>query len=356
MSESRDFIGLDTIKPLMQRDVLTLVREWLPLGKRDGAYWVAPNPRRAKDKPGSFKVWLSGPAAGGFREWDGGPDEKGDIIDLPIYCGLMRDRAHVLEWGLARYGFKSGDVRLIETRKAEAQAANADQEKREAAERAGKIKLAQKLWRGVVPLEPGQLAWDYITKARGVRLDTLYPDPFHSSFADVGFLPDCLYAGPEGKFALPAMVAAMRQPDGSVSGLHRTYLDAETMGKARLASSKKMLGVSTSAAIRVWTPPGADVLILTEGIEDAFSCAIARPDYACWAVGSLNGLMSFDYPPDGGPAPRAIVFADNDWAGGPAAAKLAAALRRLSNFSKPVSLARAHGGAKDANDLLRGES
>jgi len=34
----------------------TTLREWLPSGKREGAEWVALNPTRADNKPGSFRV------------------------------------------------------------------------------------------------------------------------------------------------------------------------------------------------------------------------------------------------------------------------------------------------------------
>lgn len=356
MSEGREFVGLDVIKPLMQRDIVTLVREWLPLGRRDGNYWISPNPKRAKDKAGSFKVWLTGSGIGAFREFDGGPEDKGDIIDLPVYCGVLRDRRHVHEWALARYGFTTGDVKLIRQRKAEAAATSADQERREKAERDRKIAFAQRIWKSVEPLAPGQLAWRYLEEVRGINLLGLLQPPYDSAVADVGYLEACQYRGPEGQFDLPAMVCAMRQPDGAISAIHRTYLDPGTGEKARVASAKKMLGISTGAAIRLWTPDRPAALILTEGKEDGLSCALARPDCACWAVGSLNGLLTFGYPPAGAPAPRTIVFADNDWAGGPAAASLARAVRRLSTFSTPVSVARAHGGAKDANDLLRGET
>lgn len=350
-----DYTDFSELKPLMQRDIATLVKEWLPAGRRDGQYWIAPNPKRAKDKAGSFKVWLTGGAAGAFVEYDGGPNDKGDIIDLPVYCGVLRDRQHVYQWAMARYGFNSGDVELIKTRKAEAKQADQDAQAEAEKARQSKINMARKVWKQVRPLQPGDLAWRYLAEHRGVNLAELHRDPLDGYYADIGFLPRCLYIGPEGRQDMPAMVAAMRSADGVVMAVHRTYLDADTGAKARVANAKKMLGASTAAAIRVWTPQAPAALILTEGIEDAFSLAWAAPENAVWAVGSLNGLMSFDYPPEGPPAPRTIVFADNDWAGGPAAAMLGKAVRRLSTFTTPVSVARAHGGAKDANDLLRGD-
>jgi putative DNA primase/helicase len=54
---------------------------WAPGGKRQGAEWVALNPTRADDSPGSFSINLSTGAWGDFARADKG----GDLVSLVAY-------------------------------------------------------------------------------------------------------------------------------------------------------------------------------------------------------------------------------------------------------------------------------
>lgn len=339
------------IKSLMQGDIVALVNEWAPHGRRDGIYWVGPNPARGETKGTSFKIWMTGSGAGAFKEFDAGETEKGDIIDLPVYLGVLKDRAAVREWAMRRYGLTGGDPKKLEKVRRDAREKIARDEAAEARDRARKITMARTMFQGAAGLEPGTAAWCYLVEHRRIRLDLLPARPVELRAA-----AGLEWRGPNGaRGHRPAMVAAMRQPDGAITAVHRTYLDAQTGGKVKEGPAKKMLGVTRGTAIRVWggaPEPGA--LVLTEGIEDALTIATAAPENAVWATGSLNGLASFDFPPKGPRPPRLIVFADNDWAGGPAAKGFGQAMRRLGTLGVPVSVARAHRG-KDANELLMGE-
>ncbi len=59
----------------------TLVRRWLPDGRREGAEWVAINPTRADHRRGSFKVNL---ASGRWCDFATG-DAGGDLIALAAF-------------------------------------------------------------------------------------------------------------------------------------------------------------------------------------------------------------------------------------------------------------------------------
>lgn len=59
----------------------SICSRWLPDGKRNGAEWVARNPRRADRRPGSFKVNLTNGRWGDFAKGDTG----GDLISLAAY-------------------------------------------------------------------------------------------------------------------------------------------------------------------------------------------------------------------------------------------------------------------------------
>lgn len=56
----------------------TIVRRWLPDGRREGPEWVAINPNRRDRRKGSFKVNLSTGAWGDFATGERG----GDLISL----------------------------------------------------------------------------------------------------------------------------------------------------------------------------------------------------------------------------------------------------------------------------------
>lgn len=58
-----------------------IVTRWLPDGRREGAEWVARNPRRSDKRAGSFKVNLRTGRWGDFAEGVHG----GDLISLAAF-------------------------------------------------------------------------------------------------------------------------------------------------------------------------------------------------------------------------------------------------------------------------------
>jgi hypothetical protein len=65
----------------------TLVPQWLPDGKRVGSEWVARNPTRADNRPGSFSINLK---TGAWADFATG-DEGGDLISLRAYLMHSND-------------------------------------------------------------------------------------------------------------------------------------------------------------------------------------------------------------------------------------------------------------------------
>lgn len=63
-----------------------LLERWLPDGRREGAEWVARNPRRNDRQLGSFKVNLRTGRWGDFATGDRGRD----VISLAAYLGALR--------------------------------------------------------------------------------------------------------------------------------------------------------------------------------------------------------------------------------------------------------------------------
>lgn len=107
----------------------------------------------------------------------------------------------------------------------------------------------------------------------------------------------------------PAMVAAMRDHDGQVAGIHITYLDPVTGGKLRLPDpdvpaehgprylpSKKMRGRASGAAVRLAAADSSRVAI-AEGIETGASvdqamratAGLWRPVWVAGSIGNICG-------------------------------------------------------------------
>jgi hypothetical protein len=69
-------------------NVHVLTPRWLPNGRRDGAEWVALNPRRNDRSRGSFKVNLH---TGRWGDFALGPDARGgDLVSLASYLFELR--------------------------------------------------------------------------------------------------------------------------------------------------------------------------------------------------------------------------------------------------------------------------
>lgn len=144
-----------------------------------------------------------------------------------------------------------------------------------------------------------------------------------------------------------AMVAEIAQLDGTVAGVHVTYLRPDGSGKADVPSPKKMHGAKKGGAVRL-TPAGP-VLAVTEGIETALSILEARPDLAVWAaLDAGNMKASLDLPAE---VRKVLVCADNDASGAGLNAAEAAADRWLAE-GREVAIALPPRPGTDFNDVL----
>ena len=122
--------------------------------------------------------------------------------------------------------------------------------------------------------------------------------------ADLRFLARTKH-GPTGTW-LPAMVGALRDQQGRVTAIHRTFLDADSAAKAAVARPRLMLGAPGNAAIEL-RPPVSE-LGLAEGIEKALAAAMLTgcPTWSTWSAGQLAVVRIPER------ITRLRIFADND--------------------------------------------
>lgn len=154
------------------------------------------------------------------------------------------------------------------------------------------------------------------------------------------FHPSCWH--PSGQ-KLPAMVALVEGAERLA--IHRTYLRADGIGKARAEPAKAMLGSVSGGAVRL--SDGSDKLIVCEGIETGLSLlsGLVRGSVSVWAALSTSGMNALTLPEK--PA-LLTVATDGDEAGRQAGHALAT---RATALGWKVSLLPAPDG-RDWNDIL----
>lgn len=147
-----------------------------------------------------------------------------------------------------------------------------------------------------------------------------------------------------GGVRLPAMVAAIRDAHGALTGVHRTFLTL-TGSKADADPVKASMGVVAGAAVRLHPHDANRPLVIGEGIETAASAGLLlqAPAWAAVAAGNLErSLILPDEVRD------VVIAADPDEVGERAAQ---AAAERWQGDGRNVRIARVTGEG-DWNDAL----
>lgn len=272
---------------------IEVCRLYLPNGKRVGEYWIAGDIRGAKGK--SLYVRLSGPSfgKGAAGKWtDAATGEHGDLLDL--IAGACRLTGHRDVVDEARRFLSLPSVGRPDDRR--------DERPRSPA-------AAERLFAASKPLA-GTLAEIYL-RSRGItELSGLHALRFHSrSFyrADAQL--------PAERW--PALIAAVTDADGAVTGVQRTYLQRDGSAKAPLATPRKAMGVLVGNAARFGMVH--DIMAVGEGIETVLSLQCLTPSMPMAAALSAQNLGAFQLPAT---LKRLYIAADRDEAGVSAAMHL----------------------------------
>lgn len=382
-------VSIATIRGMLQARASELAARLAPGGFERNGIYEAPNPTRADNKAGSFKIYTRGAKAGGWTDYAGisapfieGGD-RGDIIDLIAYtrygAGDRREaRKKAIAWakdflGIATLPQAERD-RLDKLAHA-AKLRTAAKHKNDLEE---KMRRACNLFmQGRIGLA-GTPAETYILHERGVDLRDI---PFLVT-GDIRFHPGLeYYQGAEyenvaGRIvkrrpgpSFPAILLAFRNRVGAITGVHCTYLRPDGSDKAEIDKPKIMYGSIAESVVRISHGYGglspedirhhgvpADFegelpdTIIAEGFEDCVTMAAAVPEARVWMAGSLGniGNVYVDHPC----IRDTIVTRDNDWKSPQAVQQFETAMQRLEAHGKPITEIAAIAG-KDFNDLLR---
>ena len=117
--------------------------------------------------------------------------------------------------------------------------------------------------------------------------------------------------------AWPALLAAVTDPGGRITGIQRTWLDRNQPDKAPIADPRRALGHLLGNGVRFGA--AAAVLAVGEGIETMLALKSVLPELPMIAALSASHLAALDLPPA---LLRLYVARDNDAAGLKAAKRL----------------------------------
>jgi putative DNA primase/helicase len=179
-----------------------------------------------------------------------------------------------------------------------------------------RIAIAQALWTESLPLTEGDLCYRHF-RLRGVRLRSPPDDLRRHPAAPVSVFR-------ETGLTYPALMAAIRTPDGEISAVEIAYLDPNGQAALRFRLPRKMVGSAPAGvAVRLSSPTAE--MVVGEGVATTLS-AMARFDLPGWALMSAGNLSAWT-PPGG--VRRVLIAADRGEVGQDAAERLR---RRLSAF------------------------
>ena len=272
-------------------------REYLSNGRREGATWRVGD---VDNTPGrSLMVRLTGPDSGkgAAGHWiDFASAQHGDLLDLIAHTCRLHTFRDVLDEARRFLSLP--------------QQHHAAKPKRPPVP-SGSPEAAQRLFASATPI-PGTLAAIYLC-SRGI---TDVHDP-----TALRFHPRCFYRAHEEapRETWPALLAAVTDLDGAVTGVLRTWLARDGSDKAPLATPRRSLGHLLGHGVRLGQ--ATDALAAGEGLETMLSLRVVLPALPIVAALSATHLAAF-IPPSG--LRRLYIARDNDRVGRRAAEMLGA--------------------------------
>ncbi len=278
------------------RQAEAVCRHYLDAGRRQGNYWQVGDIRntpgrsmfvRLKDSP-------KGPA-GKFT--DAATGEHGDLLDVIRESLGLIDFVDVAEEARRFLSLPHLERELPPKMHARAPAPT------------GSSEAARRLIAMSQPIG-GTIAETYLRK-RGIT--TLH------GTGNLRFHPRCYYRPDDDSptETWPALIAAVTDLSGQITGAHRTWLAPDGSDKAPIDTPRKAMGDLLGHAVRFGVP--GDVMAAGEGIESVLSVREIVPGMAAAAALSAAHLAACQFPDT---LRRLYIVRDDDPAGDGAMATL----------------------------------
>ena len=264
-------------------------RHYLANGRRQGNYWLIGDVRNTPGR--SLFVRLRNSAKGTAGKWtDAATGEHGDLLDvIRESCGLI-DFKDVADEARAFLALPRPEPEPTRSKRHAASAAT------------GSPDAARRLFAMAQPIS-GTVVETYL-RNRGITA-------LHGT-ASLRFHPRCYYRPDEHAptETWPAMIAAVIDLGGRLTGVHRTWLAPDGAGKAPITTPRRAMGDLLGHAVRFGV--AGDVMAAGEGIETILSLRCVLPDMAMAAALSAAHLAAILLPDT---LRRLYIVRDNDPAG-----------------------------------------
>lgn len=270
------------------RQAEAVCRHYLSSGRREGRYWLVGDVRNIPGR--SMYVRLRDSPKGLAGKWtDAATGEHGDLLDIiRESCGLV-DFKDVAEEARTFLSMPPPDP-------------DARQHHRQSPAPHGSPDAAGRLFAMSQPIT-------------GTRVQSYLRERGLTDLRGTGslrFHPRCYYRPDEHSptETWPAMIAAVTDLDGRITGAHRTWLDPRRHGKAPLDTPRRAMGDLLGNAVRFGA--GGEVMAAGEGIETVLSIRQVLPDMPMLAALSAAHLAAILFPDT---LKRLYILRDDDPAG-----------------------------------------
>lgn len=273
---------------------------YLSNGRRDGRYWLVGDVNNIAGR--SLYVRLTASSDGKHQpgKWtDAQSGEHGDLLDI-----IAARCSHAT----LRETLDEARQFLRQPLPAPASSSSKSSAKADIGSRAAAVRL----WKASKQII-GTVVQSYL-ESRGLR-DLLHRGPLR-------FHPRCFYRRssddtPDVRTDWPAMIAAITDDIGDITGVHRTWLDPDGFSKAPVASPRRAMGNLLGNGVRFG--PSAPVMVAGEGIETILSVRQILPKLSVVAGLSAAHLAALSFPQC---LRRLYIACDDDPAGASALATL----------------------------------
>lgn len=274
-------------------------RRYLAAGRKEGRYWLVGDVRNAPGQSLYVRLSTSADGHGAAGKWtDAHTGEHGDLLDIIAVASGHHSMRETLEEARRFLSLPQVDAHVQNARTAKA--------------RPGTTEAARRLWAASKPIERTVVS-RYLEGRALVS-------PGHGQA--LRFHPSCYYRpsrrdSPDTPRAWPAMIAAVTDLHGAITGVHRTWLEPATCTKAHITNPRRAMGGLLGNGVRFGL--AGPVMVAAEGIETTMSLRKVLPDLPMIACLSAAHLAAVHFPPV---LRRLYVGLDNDTAGEKALATL----------------------------------
>lgn len=278
----------------------SVCRRYLSKGRKEGRYWLVGDVHNTPGRSLYVRLSASPDGRGAAGKWtDAQSGDHGDLLDIIAAAQNCRTMRETLDE--ARHFLRMPIAPPTEGQPA-----------RRAKAPTGTPQAARRLRAASKPIL-GSLAATYLKHRAITDL---------SRCEALGYHPHCWYRASEDDdhgvcTAWPAMIAAVTDLDGIITGVHRTWLTLDGSDKAPVAYPRRAMGHLLGHGVRFGR--SGSVMLAGEGIETMLSLRQVLPKAPVIASLSAAHLAAILFPAE---LQRLYVARDDDSAGTGALATL----------------------------------